>query len=425
MAAGTVLYRGNLAPRAEDFGSLRTRDIDITPMDAGPDWRWRTRWRHPEWGEAVVGVMRASAKPPEELFEFSNSLTEGERREALAGEVGIVIHVEGAKSDVLKDRKRLLWFLREAMGREGVVAMDHLSTLMWSPAALDDELAHEADLDIDGVYCIHAVYKEDPNDTSWMHSHGLAELGAFDFDILRPSDDLRGGGQDVLRAVAFAIVEGSLTPGSPSFRVAHPGGGIRPVDASKFMASASAEDRALRDDDGSHLPKRVVLCDPRRGLARFRRDAPRPSRFLSSPIAQQTAIHFSQSATELMGARARATVRMLARAMEEFAEFEVDAIAKLGYETDSGGGHEHMWFSVHGVSDDGLDATLESKPFNNAAMRPGQRSMHDLARLSDWMIFTPAGPITPRSGMAGRNIRENIDKLREMTRLGAGDEPEP
>ena len=71
--------------------------------------------------------------------------------------------------------------------------------------------------------------------------------------------------------------------------------------------------------------------------------------------------------------RARKSIGVFKRYMEEFAEFECPAIAKIGYETDSGKGREHLWFTVHGVGRDDLDATLESSPHDIARMKKGQR----------------------------------------------------
>lgn len=94
----------------------------------------------------------------------------------------------------------------------------------------------------------------------------------------------------------------------------------------------------------------------------------------------------------------------------EFAEFEVVTIAKLGYPTRDGG-KEHLWFEVHGFGDDTLDATLANRPFT-VDLREGERAERPTDLLTDWMLMTPAGNVTPRSLSAARKLREHADEIR-------------
>jgi hypothetical protein len=108
---------------------------------------------------------------------------------------------------------------------------------------------------------------------------------------------------------------------------------------------------------------------------------------------------------------------MFRRLAGELAEFGFPNIAKLGYAVDGATGEdekEHLWFEVHAMHDDSLDATLQSGPFHIAAMKQGQRGTHDAERLSDWSILTPAGIINPRNTAPVRMIRENREALLKM-----------
>src|SRR5207248_2514776 len=136
--AGSVLFRGSVAPRADEFTHLERRGFAIVAAEPGRAAHWALRISHPELGEADVVCL---------------------------------------------------------------------------PEALDDELCHDADLDIESLYTLHAVTGDEAGDEAviWLHSHGLAEIGLFDFDVLRPSEDLLGRGRDALRAVAFAILDGAVS----------------------------------------------------------------------------------------------------------------------------------------------------------------------------------------------------------------------
>ena len=115
---------------------------------------------------------------------------------------------------------------------------------------LDDELAHDADLDVEALYTIHAIYDDQTSEPSfyWLHTHGLDELGAFDIDVVRPSPLLAHNAADPLRALAFAALEG-VTPTTTGFTLGTPGGIVDFVPADAFDANAAPEDAQLRSHD--------------------------------------------------------------------------------------------------------------------------------------------------------------------------------
>jgi hypothetical protein len=311
--------------------------------------------------------------------------------------------------------------------------MDHVAQRFWSRAALDDELSHDADLDIDGIFTLHAVTDDDKEEeqpdeaeerhVKWLHSHGLAEIGFFDFDILNPSEDLGAHGYDALRAIAFMIVEGNLGRTTARARLVYPGGDVRAVPVPEFEHKAAPEFVAIRHDpEREHERDRVVLCEPAGRLFGRWFDKVRPSRFLSRPFPEQGIVMFSSEASDLMGQRARNTYPVFRKIREELEEFEFPVVVKIGYEVDgSSTEQEYLWFEVHELLDDEIDATLGNEPFNIARMQAGQRARHPVSRLSDWQIFTPVGTINPRQTTALRIIRANREEILEAMRQ-AGEE---
>jgi uncharacterized protein YegJ (DUF2314 family) len=131
---------------------------------------------------------------------------------------------------------------------------------------------------------------------------------------------------------------------------------------------------------------------------------------------------FSHSATDLAADRACKTYPLLRTYAREFAEFEFPVLVKLGYAVDGAANQkerEHMWFEVHELGDDSIDATLANRPNFISRMKEGDRGRHNTSLISDWMIMTPLGYMNPRSTAAARMVRENADKLREMMRQAA------
>jgi hypothetical protein len=102
---------------------------------------------------------------------------------------------------------------------------------------------------------------------------------------------------DVLRAIAFAIVEGAASGGIQPVAGADP---VALVDAAQFMRAAAGADRALRDADG-HTERRVVCCDARPAgwLGRlFGAAEVRPSRLLAHGMEEgRHLVVFSDTAT--------------------------------------------------------------------------------------------------------------------------------
>jgi hypothetical protein len=282
--------------------------------------------------------------------------------------------------------------------------------LFWSQAMLDDELAHDADLDIESLYTIHAVQDaQDPARVEWLHTHGLEELRAFDVDVLQPSPVFVANCSDPIRALAFAALEGTIGPDVERFQLAYPGGEIRLVPVDRYDAEAAPEHRKLREPDAVHSGRRAVVCEPAGGLFGRWRGRPAPSRFLSHLNTDGFVVPFSTPATTLMSERARHTLGVFRDLKEEFASFDLPTLVKLGYEVEGEGptDREHLWFAVHRMLGDTVDATLTNAPHRVPSLTAGQRGEFGLDRLTDWTILSPEGPMTPRNVSAARRLRAN------------------
>ncbi|MCC7290673.1 MAG: DUF4026 domain-containing protein [Phycisphaerales bacterium] len=377
---------------------------------------WRLRLKHPEWGEAELRCDIEPRPIPEILVKLDPRLTEAERAEARMGGTHVCVEMTAQAGHVLRDRKRFLRFLRAVMGSDGVVAADAAAQGFWSRASLDEELAHDADLDVTALYSIHAVHGPVGERVNWLHTHGLDRVDGFDFDILEPASQLLSNASDVLRSIAFAILEGDARPDTPAFHLAHPGGLVGFVRAAEFQRRASKEYTSIRADSVEEFDaNRSVLCEPRSGaFARWLRRI-RPSAFLSNEISDGLVFRFSSEATHLMGERARATVSAFAALREEFSEFELPSLVKLGYPVDGArkkSDREHLWFQVHSVGANDFDAELVNEPHAVSTLSRGDRRRHSVQLLTDWVILTPAGPINPRDLAPARRLREHGDELR-------------
>jgi hypothetical protein len=423
---GEVLFRGPLAPRPEELDGLQAQGFTATPMTPGPDEQWRLELRHARWGEAQAWCPRGASLPPSDLVAWDPRLSRQEKEEAAAFGSLVVVGSPARTSDILRDRKTLLRFLYALMGSHGLFALDLTAQACWSRGALEDELAHEAALDISSLFTLHLVTQDD--EVYWLHSHGLQEIGFCDFDLLDPHPSSHGHGYDALRGLAFAIVEGRLSADGEPFELVHPGGAVRLVSAGRLRAQP--EDgigRRWRDDvDDVHLQGHAVVCDPagRSWLGLGGRKA-HPSGFFNREFPENAVVAFSQAASALMAARARETYALFRALREELDEFELPALVKLGYRIDGGGeqDREHLWFEVHACGADEIEGTLLNQPYSIARLRAGDRGTHPVALISGWTIRSPFGSISPTFSQALREIRSRAGELRGLLAAARSEEP--
>lgn len=411
---GSALFRGTFPLRKENFDHLRSSGVEIRDLPSGEEIIWALELTHPQWGEASLFNVRNLPLPPHALIEWDPELNPEEVEEIKSCGTAVQLVMKSNKNHILRDRKNALHYLNAILGDEGLAAIDHIGKKIWPRGALEIETAHDADLDVDGIMTYHWVTWDDR--PAWLHSHGLGEIGFFDFDILNPSEELQEKSHDLLRSIAFKSLEGELNPGSTFTPLtSHE---IRAVAADDFMAKAASEHRAIREGaEQDHRENRVVLCDASAGIVRsLFGNKPHPSSLLSAPYAETELIHFSTSATELLAARAKATFKQFTDLAAELAEFKPTPLVKLGCRTDNAKDdtdREHMWFEFHRMSGSQIDATLLNQPFHIAAMKEGDRALHSPDLLTDWAIFTIAGKITPAFSRPLRLIRRNPDRVRE------------
>ncbi len=175
---GSVYFPGSLPPRAKEFAFLRQAGMELALRTQPEERAWRLRLKHPEWGEAELACDIEPRPIPEIIVKLDPRLTEAERAEARMGGTQVILQMDAQAGHVLRDRKRFLRFLRAVMGSDGVVAVDAAAQGFWTRASLDEELAHDADLDVTALYSIHAVQGPVGERVNWLHTHGLRHEGA-------------------------------------------------------------------------------------------------------------------------------------------------------------------------------------------------------------------------------------------------------
>lgn len=408
-----ILFRESVPPSPELLKSLNP--VEIEEFDDGT---WSAKL------ESVKGCyvwIRSNPKPSGSLdvdIRFSPGLSDDERNQLSQVRCGWNVLIDPGRGPILTTRKQSLIAMGKIFRtiRTGLGFYSFDSFRVWSLAMLSDELMTTAGLDVDALYGIHPVLN--PDGSRWVHTHGLAALGGFDIDLINPSDEMLDMAQTLIRALAFAIIEGSIVIDEPEFQIAHPDGIIRMVPVREFDELVDPKFKGIRESDKNHIENRAVVCEPKlkKSILGFGKGKLEPSKFVRGSVNERTVFAMSKTATDLISQRAQETYPLLVKLMGEFESLQLPVLAKVACRVDSGEHDEHIWFEVHGADANGIDATCVNQPYEVSGLKQGDRGRHGIGMITEWQMQTPIGSIAPNQLGPIRHIRKNRAQLEEMMR---------
>lgn len=242
----------------------------------------------------------------------------------------------------------------------------------------------------ESLFSLHAV-----GDTQglWLHTHGLARLGILELDACAvPREDARGIA-DMINTAAKYFLERGVPPADEPFEVAR---GMPIVwlpwergVAHVGRAGGGAHDRHTDD----HRGERGILFAKTRGF--FGGTKYVSLAHWSSALAGHPVFFFS----DLETARAAS---LAAERLPRFVQIQRRYggqpgwrfLVKLGYTIDGARealDREHLWFDVHNLEGERVEATCLNQPHRVSALREGLRGTHELSRLSGFTILCPQG----------------------------------
>lgn len=390
-----ALFASRSPPRADGFAGFAKRGV-VVEETSSSDGAYVLSLRRKGWGRARVSVPSSRTLDVARMVQHDTRLSSAEHEEAARVRSHLVLELIEGVGDPLADRKALLRFADAVLGDDDPGVVDMVAQRFWSMEALDDELGHDARLDVLSLMTAHGV-QDDRGEVIWLHSHGLEELGRFDFDVVRPALHVVRDPTGLQRALAFAILEG---------RLALPGTAVELVEDGRvcawpvplFLAEARERDRVVGGE--GHDGVRGVLVDPHWETGLPTAD---PSTLLSDPDVQDDVVLYSHQASALIAERARATWDLLGEIVDEL-EGHVEApLVKVAYRV---AGHvEHLWFTVPDIGAAPLRGRLENEPHHVTSLRQGQ--MVELAPedVTEWALPSRRGMITPADLAPLRRLR--------------------
>jgi hypothetical protein len=410
---GFVHFPGTRPRRLSDLTALARAGVRVEELPPGGGDEWIAALTHPVWGDARVACPTGGIGPIDPAVFVDHRLTGREVAEFMGSPSILSLSSGGAGDDPLDERKDFLRFARAVMGEEGIGVYDSRAGSFWSRQHAEDELAVDASLDVSALYVLHAVADDRGQRPGWLHSHGLGEIGYFDFDIVRPHEDILEEADDLCRCLAWAILDGAVRPDTARHVFAEPGGEIAFVPVPEFVAGARRRDGALRaDPERSHWTNRSVICEPGR-RRRTKKGRCRPSRWFSSRMPDAFTTAFSARANRVMAERAVGTWDRLLGLGAEMPEgvlpVRVKAVAAV--ETPDGEVTRCMWFEARRLREDSVDVGPLTRLMKGQRLRDDPCRTIDVDQLVDWAADTPIGTLTPRTLSLVRMVREGAERL--------------
>lgn len=344
----------------------------------------------------VVFRVAAERAPPLHEWHLEQARwgeSEGASERVAAENARYALSVEGRLEEPpLRSLRDQLALALELGGESCPAVWDEGSLRLWPASALRRLLGSKAGLGIHELASLHAIGGESA--AAWIHTHGLARAGLPELDALQVPRSAQGPVGELLQATASLLLE----HGTPATGKPFPVGESMDVvllgldDALARVPKDAPGGRGARDDEHREGSRVVVApASARQGGS--------PSLEPLAEAARKGPFFRSVAATERM--------RVLAR--ERWGEFVrlfhqnhrkpgFVFLAKLGYEPDGKVGEasrEHLWFRVQAIEDDRIEGLLESTPVAVSSLERGTSRKHDLERLSEWVVVTPAGRLFP------------------------------
>jgi len=284
---------------------------------------------------------------------------------------------------------------------EAVMILDIPACRAHSPSWLVETAAVPVPPNPAYLFTIHAVRDDSqPDGPLWLHTHGLLRCGSIELELFDVDPDEVQILVELLGASARLFIESEPpAPGTP-FAV---GPGIDlmwlPWERMVRRPPRYAFIEQLERDEAHSLPSGVLLVPPRPRLLGLWPGRPRNPSLYVPALTESPVLFVSSQESARMTELALRRLDSFAALFRRFAEVEGwSFLVKLAYSIDGATSDEeceHLWFEVHDVSDDQIEATLANQPHRIDGMHEGDRDTHQLARLKDWVILSPHGRFDP------------------------------
>jgi uncharacterized protein YegJ (DUF2314 family) len=248
------------------------------------------------------------------------------------------------------------------------------------------------------LYSIQSIV--DDNDNVWMHTHGLNRCGVVEVEVMGAKRDNAQLFFPVVDSVACRFLDGNVTKPKEFIYLGH---GIAVTwvpweDEVENYGSmiGGKDDRSNHSDPAGMIYAYKTPDDYEMGNYVHLSE-------IASLLEENPVFFYSNKETERMSSLAIGRINHF---RDKFFEKRDDFYfyVKLGYEVDEDmveeiGEKEHLWFAVSDidVEKNEVEGVLLNEPYGIKSLKEGETLKKHFKYITDWLIKSPHGDITPDS----------------------------
>lgn len=252
------------------------------------------------------------------------------------------------------------------------------------------------------LFTTQAVY--DGEDDVWLHTHGLNRCGLMELEVINSTKDTSDNHYHVMEAVASRLIDEPDAFEDDGFMYVARLSNNQPVvvtwvpweDAMNTVSEGSIGGPADRTDEGGHngyTGSIFVYVSPEdMENGRYTHLSVYDELLEDNPMFMLT-----NEETAREKALAIERVEYMKKAFKTSAKavlIKVGLMVDEEYKDDTNE-REHIWFELKSVEEDTFTAELTQEPYMVSGMHAGDVGTYPYGDITDWIVFTEEGRITP------------------------------
>ena len=238
-----------------------------------------------------------------------------------------------------------------------------------------------------------------PNGEVWLHTHGLIRCGLTELEILQSDAENYTNHYSVISTFASYLIDhiadkidtayiGCFYDNSPLVVT-------RLLWTEGLLQYKGLDLGGIDDRKDMHNSQTSIL------FAFTSEENEKNGVYTKIPefnalLANNPLFFISETETKRMSLLAREKYDCLKTV---FNNKDTHILVKVGLPTahDSSPDHEHIWFELQGFDGESFIAVLTQEPYDVPDMHEGDKGTYTVDDITDWIIYTPNGQITPET----------------------------
>lgn len=261
----------------------------------------------------------------------------------------------------------------------------------WVELAVNSKLP----CDFKDLYTVQAVMASDTD--IWIHTHGLARCSIAELEILHSSKSVYNHHYSIISTLANMVLEGAYDE-EKNYAIIGQFINMNPIIVRKIswtegiLQYDSTVLGTENDRKNSHNSKSeiIFIINEENEISLLEE--------VNTLLANNPIFYISNAETLRMKNLALERFSYVRKVMAMNDKENYTVLIKMGLITDHGeqsDNKEHIWFELLRMEDNILNLKLTQEPYDIAALHEGDEGTYFLEEMTDWLLYTPFGRISP------------------------------